>query len=287
VRGVKSISDSVIRMRGSGTAIEASCYGSSYTDATNVTLLGNGSPGSTGAVTRTTPGNGLYNCSGAGLALRNSIVRGFAISLREDRSGGRCDQDFSIYPNTQDCPNGAHQENVLAASYSDYDPSRVRNDRPVSVDAGHNVNVDPRFMYAAGGQFQLRFDSPVIDRGADRAPGQLDVAGHRRSVDAHRVGSGIVDMGAFEYQGTGPEPRISALRSARVGQRIALSGYRSSDPDGGPLTYNWQFGDGSAPANGARVTHTFRRPGPFRVYLRVTDFAGQQASTSKIIRITR
>jgi hypothetical protein len=176
--------------------------------------------------------------------------------------------------------------NVIAASYSDYDPSRVQNDRPVSVDAGHNVNVDPRFV-APGHDYWLRFDSEVIDRAPARAAGARDLNGHDRSVDAHRVGDGIVDMGAFEYQGTGPHPVIRVdTRRARVGEFVIFGAGRSSDPDGGPLTYAWKFAEGNqAAATGRRVAHVYARPGNFRVYLRVTNYAGQQEIATKVIHI--
>jgi hypothetical protein len=281
-QGVSSISDSTVRIHGDGTGLAMDgCNGESRLKATNVTLIGDGTPGSVGvdAVSAFTS----RGCAGhaAHAVLTSSIVRGFAVSLRQSRGSAGTPGQPPFAPPVS-----------ITTSYSDYDPSRTQTNEPgvpgaEPIHSSHDVNVDPRFMYAAGGEFRLRYDSPVIDRGADRAPGQLDLGRHPRSVDAHRAGDLIVDMGAFEYQGTGPRPLIGTRRTARVGERVAFRGDRSSDPDGGRLTYNWHFGDGSASADGAWVAHTFHHPGRYRVYLRVTDFAGQQAFTSKVIRITR
>lgn len=51
---------------------------------------------------------------------------------------------------------------------------------------------------------------------------------------------------------------------------VAMSGARSSDPDGDALSYAWSFGDGSS-ATGSTVTHAYDRAGTFEVRLIVTD----------------
>lgn len=51
---------------------------------------------------------------------------------------------------------------------------------------------------------------------------------------------------------------------------VVLDGMRSSDPDGDPLTYHWEFGDGSV-GIGPKVPHTYKKPGTYTVRLRVSD----------------
>ncbi|MBK8565656.1 MAG: PKD domain-containing protein [Saprospiraceae bacterium] len=53
-----------------------------------------------------------------------------------------------------------------------------------------------------------------------------------------------------------------------------LNGTASYDPEGGPLTYQWNFGDGSPSATGASQSHTYTDLGNLIVRLTVTDQAG-------------
>jgi len=67
---------------------------------------------------------------------------------------------------------------------------------------------------------------------------------------------------------------------------VSLSGSNSYDPENNPLTYIWNYGDGSPEASGATQTHTFAALGNLTVRLRVQDDAGQEhtAFQSVIVR---
>ena len=74
-----------------------------------------------------------------------------------------------------------------------------------------------------------------------------------------------------------PEAVADAVpRAGDVPLAVELSGESSTDADGDPLTYRWDFGDGSAPSTGARVSHTYTEPGTFTAVLEVTDGRGGQ-----------
>jgi PKD repeat protein len=62
----------------------------------------------------------------------------------------------------------------------------------------------------------------------------------------------------------------------------------SSDPEGGALTYDWDFGDGSAHATDQNPTHTYTVTGvtPFTVTLTVTDPQSATATTTRDITVT-
>ena len=55
---------------------------------------------------------------------------------------------------------------------------------------------------------------------------------------------------------------------------VEFDGSASSDADGHALIHRWDFGDGSPPAYGARVTHVYPAPGVYPVTLRVDDGTG-------------
>ena len=59
----------------------------------------------------------------------------------------------------------------------------------------------------------------------------------------------------------------------------------SSDPDGDPLSHQWNFGDGASQNGGDGPTHTFDTPGVYTVTLTVQDPDGQTDTKSKDITV--
>jgi PKD repeat protein len=55
----------------------------------------------------------------------------------------------------------------------------------------------------------------------------------------------------------------------------------SSDPDDGIASFAWNFGDGSIPASGPAVSHTYPKAGQYTATLTVTDNAGATSTTTK------
>jgi large repetitive protein len=68
-----------------------------------------------------------------------------------------------------------------------------------------------------------------------------------------------------------------------VGQTIAMSG-SGSDPDGDPVTYEWNFGDGGT-ATGQSVTHAYSSRGAKSVTLTVRDNRGGTASRGETVTV--
>ena len=64
-----------------------------------------------------------------------------------------------------------------------------------------NIDADPCFVDAAGGDLRLSWDSPCIDTGDNNAPNlpPTDFDGHPRIIDGDCNGTDVVDMGAFEF----------------------------------------------------------------------------------------
>jgi PKD domain-containing protein len=66
---------------------------------------------------------------------------------------------------------------------------------------------------------------------------------------------------------------------------ITVDGSRSSDPDGNPITFRWDFGDGAS-GDSVKMSHTYQTSGNFNVSLVVTDSKGAKdtaATTAGIV----
>jgi len=68
--------------------------------------------------------------------------------------------------------------------------------------------------------------------------------------------------------------------SGEVTMTIIFDGSGSSDPDGDPLTYDWDFGDGNT-ATGVTPNHAYEADGTYTVTLTVTDpYGGASIQTT-------
>jgi glucose/arabinose dehydrogenase/PKD repeat protein len=65
---------------------------------------------------------------------------------------------------------------------------------------------------------------------------------------------------------------------------VSFDGRGSSDLDGDPLGYEWDFGDGSAKTTGATATHTYSSAGSYTARLTVRDGRGGVDSASVILQ---
>jgi len=75
----------------------------------------------------------------------------------------------------------------------------------------------------------------------------------------------------------GPDQKI-CIKSANC--EVHFDGSNSNDPDGGIITFEWDFGDGSM-GTGMRPSHIYHTPGSFTVTLTVKDDSGTECVTAK------
>jgi len=71
-----------------------------------------------------------------------------------------------------------------------------------------------------------------------------------------------------------------------IGSAIAFSSAGSSDPDGDPLAYAWDFGDGGTAA-GTSVSHAYEEAGNYTATLTVTDPAGAADVATTTVTISK
>jgi hypothetical protein len=227
---------------------EASAAIAVYTtgaSVTNCTLVGGGA----GSATLGVYASGTFNP--ASVTIANTVMRSFGHAR---------------------LANGAATSATIATSWSDFDAGTdvAVNGGTLPAGTGNGYHAAAGFFDEAGGDYQLHFDSPLVDAGDPATTGDLDVRRYTRLVQ------GRVDIGAFEYPHQGPEPEIDGPTDGAAGTLLSWTG-SAQDPDGADetalLSYAWTI-DGHAAIPGATLEHSFTYGGTYMLVLTVTDPAG-------------
>ncbi len=150
---------------------------------------------------------------------------------------------------------------------------------------GGSSPVVPVFVNAAAGDYNLPYNSPLVDAGDPALTGGLDLAGHPRVVNGKgSSGAAVTDIGAYEYQRFTPALTASVPATAYVGVPIAFISAAADSNDGESLSSSvWSFDDGTT-ATGALttsatdVTHTYETLGTHHTTITVTEPNGLSAS---------
>lgn len=81
--------------------------------------------------------------------------------------------------------------------------------------------------------------------------------------------------------------RLTVQPQGRIGEGIRMDASASSSPSNDPLTYTWDFGDGTPPAKLTFpvTTHPYSRPGTYTVRVTVEDGKGGAASAAAPVEI--
>ncbi|NUT40401.1 MAG: carbohydrate-binding protein [Thermoactinospora sp.] len=102
------------------------------------------------------------------------------------------------------------------------------------------------------------------------------------------TGGGNQALWRIEYIGGGnrsPVAKVAATpTSGAAPLAVAFSSAGSADPEGGPLTYSWAFGDGSTSTQ-ANPSHTYTANGTFTPTLTVRDSEGLTGTASLVVTV--
>jgi PKD repeat protein len=179
----------------------------------------------------------------------------------------------------------------------------------IAWDPVNLVNIDSLTIPASsgwsGGPIEVRLDDPatgtllgtvnVPNTGAfeNQRDFDLDIdppAGTHKLYLAFPTGGLDVDQIHFNGRGISSNAQPTASASADPAEggvplNVTFTG-EATDPEGGALTYEWDFGDGSPHATTQSPTHTYTEPGTYTARFTVTDAGGLTASDTVTIEAT-
>jgi glucose/arabinose dehydrogenase len=105
--------------------------------------------------------------------------------------------------------------------------------------------------------------------------------------DGNLYFASIFEGKVSEISAPGPfPPSASASATPNAGTTpvtVQLSSAGSTDPYGKPLTYAWDFGDGSAPSTGANPSHTYAAAGTYTATLTVSNGTQTGKATTTVV----
>ena len=125
------------------------------------------------------------------------------------------------------------------------------------------------------------------------APGQLLAGDNVLAIEVHNVWNQSSDAGMIpRLAGIGNRSPVAAAdlsysSTTAAPARVTFDAAASADGDGVIVSYDWDFGDGSAPQAGAEavVAHEYLAAGVYSAVLTVTDDGGDTDTATVLVRI--
>ncbi|WP_211349328.1 PKD domain-containing protein [Nocardioides litoris] len=89
----------------------------------------------------------------------------------------------------------------------------------------------------------------------------------------------------YAVNGSAPQVKVAATPSeGGTPLTVAFSSAGTSDPDGGTLTYAWDFGDGGTSTQ-PNPSHQYAKAGDYSATLKVTDSTGKSATGAVVVNV--
>jgi PKD repeat protein len=156
---------------------------------------------------------------------------------------------------------------------------------PSAVCPGETVAFNGRSSRDADGEikrFLWRFGDGASAEGAEvthsyKAPGHYPLA--LIADDGRGLNNSQQQAGLDLHVNRPPHPMAGPDRLVCPGEPVAFDGSTSVDWDGKLVRYHWDFGDGST-AEGAKVEHSYEKPGAYQTRLTVTDDSGSSCASA-------
>lgn len=157
----------------------------------------------------------------------------------------------------------------------------------VTVTGASNTPDAALFRNAAGRNFHLRADAPVIDKAGPAVAGESD-----KDVDGEpRVSGAASDRGADEFVNRAPTAKIAVSKAnPRQNEKITFDASKSTDPEagagGGIVEYRWVFGDGSAATTKTpTVEHAYGKVQSYPATVTVVDAQGAASAPAEAVTV--
>ena len=180
------------------------------------------------------------------------------------------------------------------SSAFDYDEAKVVINAPPVANAGQDMLAGPgdAVTFDGGNSFDIDgsiaswrwdfSDDETFQTGREvvrayTAPGvytaRLTVTDDSGAINAVAQDEVVIRINHAPVASAGPDIDSGSTT-------VSFDGSQSADADGDALTFRWDFGDGTPPAGGAQVTHTYATGGAYPVMLTVDDGTGLWNATA-------